>query len=231
MKLSEIVIRLRDSNTRFGSMIAGAAEMNIAMTNTLANDMAFVVPVQETTSENKYDNHIEQLLKERFSVVCVIKNDYSTIEKTGVIAFDKLHEVRKEIFKAILGWEPSWAQNFIYYLGGGILNVNNAYLWYQFNFEVESLIQNIGTVDNPVIGVPENTIDYDQVAYDWHTIYANFILSPSERLPIDEIPLNDGYPDVTINTGNMAQRIDMTNHPDNGAFWRSFSSEFNKYGG
>ena len=138
MRLGPIAIKLRLANTRFETRVAGATELELAVNNTLSKDSAFVVPIADDCPKNQYDNHINQTITERFGVVVALANDSTDKDKTGITAFDLIHEVRNEIHKAILGWMLQDAESIIFYRGGRILGNHRAYLWYVFEFEYES---------------------------------------------------------------------------------------------
>lgn len=254
MRVGEIVLRLRNNQNKigytssngtfypyFGDMIAGAAELDLAVRETLRGDMAFVVPLFADAGRNDLDNSINQKMYERFAVVVALANDKSQREKTGVVAFDQTHDIRECLINVLVGWQPSGSEGLVFYRGERNIMVTNAYLFYQFEFEYANrIVQNVLTSEDPQTGevtqvvithTTTNTFDYDEQAYDWEAIYANFILSPSTRLPYKgKLPLDDGYPNVSL-PDNMAQHINMNNYPENGAFWRSFGSGFDRYTG
>lgn len=229
MKLGKIVLKLRTANTRFGNFIGGAAELQYTMQNTVKKDCAFVIPLLESASENTVDNGINQLITERFGVVCVISNDSTDTDKTGLTAYDNLYDTRTELFRAILGWQINEAESVIYYRGGKLLQIDPANLWYQFEFEYETRVlsdrNNLRYADVVLNSVNE---DEDEMPADFNKIYANMILSPSANLPhVGGLPLDDNYPNVLI--PDMAQCFDITDDPNRGAFNVAFASAFDIY--
>lgn len=224
MRIGKIVVKIRAAKTHFEDMVCGAAELNLAMAGTLQKDMAFVIPLVESVQESRDVNIINIKLVERFGIVVAIANDDSQAEKLGVTAYDQLHDIREELFECLLGWEISEAQSLITYRGGKLITLNGAYLWYQFEFEYTSLLGQkrieddmivYGSIERTVTETPPNSFD---------RIYANYILAPSSQLPVDHIPLADGYPNVRI--PDMAQLIDLTDNPLSGGFSSGFISGF-----
>ena len=210
MKLGPIVLKLRLQNTRFRENIAGAAELALAIKNTLMKEAAFVIPLDETCARNNYDSGINQKYFEKFAVVVAIRNDLSIRDHTGITSYDLLHDVRAEIFKAILGLQISTSESLIYYSGGKLLDINPAYLWYQFEFEMESRLTNEDGVDE---GYTDNLEE----------IYTQFVLSPSFNIPYDgSLPVTAFGPDMTT-------LIDLGDDPDNGAFARAYGIGFDWY--
>ena len=88
-------------------------------------------------------------------------------------------------------------------------------------------------------GAELDNMNYDEIiasispadqAYVFRSIYMQLLESPSADLPYTgDLPRADNYPNVTL--PNMANWIDMTDHPDDGAFTRAFSRAFDIYTG
>jgi hypothetical protein len=194
MKLSPIVLKLRAANiTKFENRIAGAAEFAIAQENTLLKEMAFVVQLAENASSHETENHINQTISEGFAVIVALKNDTTQKDKTGLTSYDSLFDIRAEIWKAILGWQVPGAESLIYYLGGRLLIVAADYLWYQFEFGVDTHI----TMEDAV-----NQEDADS----FDSIFAQYLLAPDA----DNLPLPGGRIPTDIDGVDMEQIIDFT---------------------
>lgn len=176
MKLGPIALRIRVSNTRFGELVGGAAELAVALGNTFDQECAFVIPLAENVGPNKYDPGINQRVVERFGVVVALKNDLSDVKKLGLAAYDSVHDVRAELWSAILGWQlvslATKESSIIYYRGGRILDITRANLWYQYEFELWTRIEEAD-------GVAAEETD------DFNSIYAQYILTPSADIPYD----------------------------------------------
>lgn len=226
MQLGPIVLTLRAANTRFNNNIGGAAELDLALKNTLTTDMAFVIPLLDSAKASTQINEVVQVLTERFGVVVALKNDSTQKDHTGLIAFDLLHATRAEIWKAIYGgYVDTNLKDVspISYVGGKLLGIDRGYLWYQFEFQYSYTIDNLYCSETNTSGdgvnVDLSTID------DFNTIYTNIILTPSADLPYTrDLPLDDNFPDVVL--PDVAQWIDFTNNPDDGPFSIAFGSGF-----
>jgi len=131
MKLSPIILQLIASSTSFGSNIAGAAELAAAKSQTYSVDRAFVVQLVENATPNDQEAGLNQELNEIFAVVVAINN---TTDRRGQTAHDNLFGIRAEIFSSILNWTLPGAEAAIEYVSGRLLDMNRAYLWYQFEF-------------------------------------------------------------------------------------------------
>lgn len=208
MQLSPIVLKIRAQETEFGNYIGGAAELALAMEYSLTKEAAFVIQLAETATPNDYDSTINQKISERFAVVVALDNGTSDRDKMGLIAYDRLQGIRTELFGAILGWQMPGAEGLIEYSGGKVLGINRAWLWYQFEFSVDTRITDSDGTDNGA----------DDLGW-FDTIYAQYILAPSANLPQENIPVNF---DV-----DMTQIIDFTTNPNiDGAFGNGFGQVF-----
>lgn len=227
MRLAPVILRLREANIpSIGNYVAGAAELVLALQNTLLRESIFVVPLEEFVEINQIDSGISQTMIERFGVIVALKNDQPQSEKTGFLAFDRVHEMREKVFNCIVGWNIPGGEGMIYYRGGRISDVNPAYLWYQFEFEFKSRIGLITQLDNgnSVYGLQESGFE-DGEAVDWNSIYTRWRLAPARDYDVvfPSNPADDPSPD-------MAQWIDMTQRPYDGSFIHvDFGSSFNRF--
>jgi len=213
MRLGLIVARLKDCETTFGNNIGGAAELGIAVKETYKTDMAFVIPLTDTANTNPNDFGINQKITEKFGIVVALNNDASQADKIGFKAYDRLHSIRAEIWSAILGWQMTDMEDVITYVGGRLININRAYLWYQFEFKTAFRIDD----DD---GVPIGDLD------NFDTLYGQWILTPSANVPIEShLPIDS---DVT----HMETSLDFTVNPDiDGGFSNGFHIGFKTYKG
>lgn len=197
MKLSPVVLKLRLGETRFENQIVGVAELGEIMKRqlTLQADTAFVVQLAEIANKHEYDSTINQKVKEVFAVVVALANDSSDRDKTGLTAYDLLHDTRQDLWDLLIGWQMPDAESLVYYVGGRVLDINPAYLWYQFEFGV----------DTRVCPVRQDVSGMD----DFNTIYAEYILAPDE----DNLPVSGGNPLLPRDDNDvvdMIQNIDLT---------------------
>jgi len=186
MKLAPIVLKLRLANTTFGNNIAGAAELAKATRATLNNEQAFVIHLAETVTTNNLDGGISQKISETFGVIIALRNDTTQKDKTGLSAFDRVHDIRAEIFKAILGWQMPDSESLIIYSGGRVLELNRAWFWYQFEFSADQRIDDddgIEMEDLPqFLKLYAQYILADGEKYD---DIADIVNKPEKRLPAD----------------------------------------------
>lgn len=211
MKIGPIVLKLRMASTRFGDFIAGAAELAYALSGTLTKEVAFVIPLTETAKANNLDSGINQLITERFGIIVALDNATTDKDKTGLTAYDTLHDIRTEIFGAILGWQIPGTEDIVSYGGGRMAGITRATLWYQFEFVTTTRIS-----DDDGVDVGADGLD------DFNTVYAQWVLSPSANLPVGGVP-------VTIFEPDMESIVDLTDDPRYGAFGSGFGIRFDTY--
>lgn len=133
MKLTAIIAALRERCPRFERRVGGAAQFKaIPDTGKLALPAAYVVPSEDAPGEQKSQTDYWQDLTEGFSVIVVLSNERD--ERGQWAAYDAVHDVRAELWKALLGWMPDPQGGEIVYAGGTLLDMNRYELYYQFDF-------------------------------------------------------------------------------------------------
>ncbi|HHT2831378.1 TPA: phage tail terminator protein [Klebsiella aerogenes] len=136
MKLTPIIAALRSRCPRFENRVGGAAQFKaIPEAGKLKLPAAYVVPSEDSAGENRSQTDYWQDLTEGFSVIVVLSNERD--EKGQWASYDAVHDVRGELWKALLGWEPNPAGHEIVYAGGMLLELNRYELYYQFDFTVK----------------------------------------------------------------------------------------------
>ena len=213
MKLAPVVIRLRAANmTKFGNHVVGAAELALALNNTLIREYCFVVQLNETAAPNKYDSDVSQVITETFAVIVALKNDLSQADKTGLTAYDSLFDVRTELLTSLLGWEVPddtgiSTESLVEYAGGKVLDINAAWLWYQYDFSARFRIEAV-----------ENSSGLDELS----TPYTQAIMTPSAEITItgpDGLPVDTSLPD-------FVSSLDFTENPDPYGYNKGFGYGF-----
>jgi len=238
MRISPLVMRIRAANTRFGNDVGSLVDLDaIRKANNFAisKDIAFVVPLDDSVSGNSHDGTIDQTLKEAFSVIVIFANDDAQDDKHGVLSYDKIHDTRSELFRALVGWEVYFARGKIQYDGGRLLPVNPSYLWYQYSFSFEVQLREYdGYCD-----IHKGTEDLNSTApnmegelRDWTQesqldslleIYTDYILSPSGNIPYTgDLPPSTSLVD-------MSQIVTINDDPNPGSYDRGFAGGFDFY--
>lgn len=211
MRLGPIALKIRVHfgsirEHRIGNRVAGAAELASAYKGTLLEEAAFVIQLADDARPNDMDQGVNQRITERFGVVIALKNDGSDADKLGLGAYDSIHNLRAQLFKALLGWQMEGMESLVSYRGGRLLSISRAWLWYQFEFEAYLRVDN------------DDGVDMGDLA-DFDSVYADYILAPSVNLP-------SGYPALSP---NMQQFVNLDADPEAGEYGLSFGSGFDFY--
>jgi len=202
MKLGNLVLQLRAAGTSF-SLIGGAAEYALAVEGTLKKEAAFVIPLQDAAGNNDNDTIINQTITEQFAVIVAIKNGTNFEDKTGFASYNRLHDIRNEIFGAYLGLDIGrlygsdtgfTSESLVYYRGGTLLDIDRSFLWYQFAFEYQVSIETQVSETAPDGFLDKFWIDY-------------------EMLPSDNLPISEKLP-VELFAPDMQQYIDLSDVRD-----------------
>ena len=135
MKLGPIIAELREWAKSFESRVYGAAEFTVIDSTTdLKMPCAFVLPLGESVITNDVNNSIyQQAVEQSFGVAVYVP---TVNDEQGVIAYDRIEDLKAEVLAAIAGWAPDEMSEWITYEGNSILDLNRARLCVQFEFSV-----------------------------------------------------------------------------------------------
>lgn len=133
-----IIAHLRARCPSFAQRIAGAAEYGAMRASTaLAVPCAFVIPVDDNPEPNSSQNGVRQRLVEAFGVVVCLSN---VADERGQASYRTVHQIRAELWAALLGWRPSDQHGLVEYQGGNLQDLDRARLWWQFEFATDFYI-------------------------------------------------------------------------------------------
>lgn len=138
MKLLPIINQLKAATTLFAGRIAGASEYaNEVVAASMQLPCAFVMRGSITTPENPDAvGELVQVLTEEFGVAVAVDN---SLDGRGQAAEEFLDDIRTELLKALLGWQPPDPdQNTFVYAGEQPLEINRGRLWRLFLFSTMS---------------------------------------------------------------------------------------------
>jgi hypothetical protein len=142
MKLSPIVKRLRDACPSFSRRVYGSAKYaevaELQEKTKTGVPCAFVVK-DDDDPDQPSTNTLDQNVAEHFAVILGIDN--SQADEPGLTSVDAVHDLRHEVFEAILGVEPDADHSEIYYTQGKVLACNRARLFYLLGFSAKTVIE------------------------------------------------------------------------------------------
>ena len=192
MKIGPIAILLRLAGTHFGNNIGGVVELNLALQYTLTTDMAFVIPLSEDAGDDDGDTSTNQRLVEKFAVLIALKADASSRDKTGIGAYDQIHEIRAELIRELVGLDLGY-ESTVRYTGARLIDFSPAYLWYQFEFEFDSRVQTdedgFGEIGSRTVTGRRPWSELE----DFNDIMTQYILTPSLKWnEVEKILIGEG---------------------------------------
>ncbi|QBH98414.1 hypothetical protein EKN56_19675 [Limnobaculum zhutongyuii] len=133
MKLSLIIAALRLRCPVFESRVSGAAEFKpLPDTAKMKLPAAYVIPLDDNAEDNKSQTDYWQNITDGFAVIVIIDNQSD--ERGQKSSHDAVHDIRNELWKALLGWQVDDCYDPIQYDGGNLLDMNRSMLYYQFEF-------------------------------------------------------------------------------------------------
>lgn len=139
MKLELIIAHLRAYCPSFEQRVVGAAAFAAAQQSTsFESPCAFVIPMDDSPEPLKSQNAVRQELDEAFAVIVALDN---RSDERGQASSVEVHDIRAELWKALLGWRPEQDYNGVAYEGGNLLTIDRARLWWRFEFSAATEIE------------------------------------------------------------------------------------------
>lgn len=131
MKLSPIVAQLRADCPTFAQRVTAGIDWDAVVDSAhLALPAAYVIAAADVAGDNKAQTGVLQDMTDLFSVVVVLESG----DERGQTANDALHDVRAELWRALVGWVPGAEYSPIEYVKGELLHISRARTVYQYSF-------------------------------------------------------------------------------------------------
>lgn len=131
MKISPVIAHLREHCPSLHERVTGGIDLDaVSESVLLKNPSAYVIAADDKAGENQAQNAVIQDIEDRFEVVLVM----DTKDERGQQAADLLHDFRKELWRALVGWVPAPEYDPIIYDGGSLVLINRARVVYRFSF-------------------------------------------------------------------------------------------------
>lgn len=136
MDLNLVITQLRKYAPSFGgTRVAGAARFKLINENTkLGTPCCYVIPIGDQPEGSQSQNSVRQKLTDSFAVIVCIDN---SADERGQASSASVESVKRELWKALLGWRPTLEYNGIAYEGSSLQSLDRAQLWHQFEFSAE----------------------------------------------------------------------------------------------
>lgn len=131
MKLNPIVAQLRQTCPTFSGRVSGGIDWDAVVESAkLALPAAYVIATADAADPSKAQNRVLQNITDQFNVVIVL----DASDERGQEDNDLLHDIRAELWRALVGWEPGPEYSPIEYGKGALLHISRARVVYQFTF-------------------------------------------------------------------------------------------------
>lgn len=132
MKITRLIAQLRDyCPTLAGRVAAGIDLATLQAENPLQPPCAYVITLADLASSSLAQNLTQQRIRDRFEVTLVL--DATDATK----ALDLLHDLRAELWRALVGFKPGSDYAAIEYDGGELVSLNSSRVLYRLRFFAE----------------------------------------------------------------------------------------------
>ena len=132
MKITPILTQLREQCPSLANRVAAGIDLTtLQANNPLTTPCAYVVPIADVASKSVAQNLMLQPIRDRFEVTLVL----DTTDATK--ALDLLHDLRAELWRALVGFKPGNDYGAIAYDGGELVSINSSRVPYRLRFFAE----------------------------------------------------------------------------------------------
>ena len=132
MKITPLISQLRDHCPTLAGRVAAGIDLDtLQASNPLQTPCAYVVPLADLASESVAQNQTLQPIRDCFEVALVL----DTTDATK--ALDLLHDLRAELWRALVGFKPGSDYDAIAYDGGERVSINSNRVLYRLRFFAE----------------------------------------------------------------------------------------------
>lgn len=166
--------------------MAGGIDWDVIQNSAKLPLPAAYVVMASDDAEASTANVVLQNLKDYFDVVVVIRN----ADERGQAAADIVHHIRKELFRALIGFVPDKDYDHIEYDSGQLLDISRATTVYQYRFYSYTGIGR--TIDN---NPPET---WEEVEKDGLAMFEHAHIDTDVIDPIVDHNLKETGPDGRI---------------------------------
>lgn len=131
MRISPVIEQMRRFCPRFVNRVAGGLDWDPTTASALPSvPAAFVITIGDAADESNAQNLITQMVRDEIDVCVVMANK----DERGQAVADLLHDVRAELFRALVGFAPGPEAQPLQYGGGALLAMDRGRVVYRFRF-------------------------------------------------------------------------------------------------
>lgn len=137
MDLAPIIDRIKSQVTAF-KFVGGAADLAAAEQDLKLAPAAYIYPIAERAARSGGIGYVAQQVTARFGVVIAARN---LRDARGEAAAADLEPLRTSVRTALVGWSPAAGYDRCEYVGGRLLQLAQAVLWWQDDYETRHAIK------------------------------------------------------------------------------------------
>ncbi|MDI3399704.1 hypothetical protein QLG12_15935 [Pseudomonas sp. V88_4] len=132
MKISPILTQLRAQCPSLAGHIATGVDLALLQGDpNLPTPSAHVLPLADVASASTAQNSSSQPIRDRFEIILALDATEATK------ALDLLHDLRAELWRALVGFKPDSSYSAIVYDGGETVSINSSRAFYRLRFFAE----------------------------------------------------------------------------------------------
>jgi len=132
MKITALITQLREQCPTLANRVAAGIDLATLQANTpLQTPCAYVVPIADLASKSVAQNLMLQPIRDRVEVTLVLDTT------DAAAALDQLHDLRAELWRALVGFKPGNDYSAIAYDGGELVSINSSRVLYRLRFFTE----------------------------------------------------------------------------------------------
>jgi len=132
MKITPILTQLRAQCPSLANHIAVGVDLALLQGKAdLPTPSAHVTPLADQAGDSSAQNLTRQPIRDRFEIILVLD------ATDGTKALDLLHDLRAELWRALVGFKPDKDYDPIEYDGGELVSINTARVLYRLRFFAE----------------------------------------------------------------------------------------------
>ncbi|ATE76040.1 phage tail terminator protein [Pseudomonas frederiksbergensis] len=129
MKITALITQLREQCPTLANRVAAGIDLATLQANTpLQTPCAYVVPIADLASKSVAQNLMLQPIRDRVEVTLVLDTT------DAAAALDQLHDLRAELWRALVGFKPGSDYSVIAYDGGELVSINSSRVLYRLRF-------------------------------------------------------------------------------------------------
>jgi hypothetical protein len=154
MKITPVVLQLRQRCPVFGGRVAGGIDFDaVKASQQVDRPGAFVIATGDDATDNDLQNGIRQDITDAFDVVVIL----DAKDQRGQLAVDVLHDIRAQLWLALVGWKPAAEYDPITYDGGDLVQIDRALVIYRYSFVTAFQLGRKLTTSQPKRGTNSNS--------------------------------------------------------------------------